>query len=82
MSSLQQRLGDLMDDSKQKYFLWLSQKLDTILESAKACWALLKNFLNNRKLPVIAPLRHSKKFVTDFEKKGELFNSFFAKQCF
>ena len=70
-----------MDDSKQKYFLWLSQKLDTILESTKACWALLKIFLNNCKLPVIAALFHSKKFVTDFEKKAEVFNSIFAKQC-
>ena len=81
MSSLQQRLRDLMDDSKQKYFLWLSQKLDTTLESTKPRWALLKNFLNNCKLPVIAALFHSKKIVTDFEKKAELFNFIFAKQC-
>ena len=33
LSSLQQQLRDLIDDSKQKYFLRLTQKLDTILDT-------------------------------------------------
>ena len=81
LSSLQQRLRDPMDDSKQKYFLRLIQNLNTIQKSTKAYWALLKIFLNNRKIPVIPPLFHNNKFVTDFKKKAELFNSFFAKEC-
>ena len=81
LSSLQQRLRDLIDDSKQKYFLRLTQKLNTIQKSTKAYWALLKIFLNNRKIPVIPPLFHNNKFVTDFKEKAELFNSFFAEQC-
>ena len=80
MSSLQHRLRDLIDDSKQKYFLRLTQKLNTIQKSTKAYWALLKFFLNNRKIPVIPPLFHNNKFVTDFKEKAELFNSFFTKQ--
>ena len=36
LSSLQQRLRDLIDDSKQKYFLRLTQKLNTIQKSTKA----------------------------------------------
>ena len=81
LRSLQQRLRDLIDDSKQKYFLRLSQKLTTIQKSTKAYWALLKIFLNNGKIPVIPPLFHSNKFITDFKEKAELFNSYFAKQC-
>ena len=46
LSSLQQRLRDLIDDSKQKYFLRLTQKLNTIQKSTKVYWALLKIFLN------------------------------------
>ena len=38
-------------------------------------------FSNNRKIPVIPPLFHCNKFVTNFKKKTELFNSVFAKQC-
>ena len=81
LSSLQQWWRDLIDDSKQKYSLRLTQKLNTIQKSTKAYWALLKIFLNNRKIPVIPTLFHSNKFVTDFKEKAELFNSFFAKQC-
>ena len=81
LSSLQQLLHDLIDDSKQKYFLRLTQKLNTIQKSTKAYWTLLKNFLNNRKIPVIPPLFHNNKFVTDFKGKTELFNSFFSDQC-
>ena len=44
-------------------------------------WALLKFFLNNRKIPVIPPLFHNNKFFTDFKVEAELFNSFFPKQC-
>ena len=81
LSSLQQRLHDLIDGLKQKYFLKLTQKLNTIQKSTKVYWALLKIFLNNRKIPVIPPLLHNNKFLSDFKKKAELFNSFFAKQC-
>ena len=38
-------------------------------------------FLNNKKTPIIPPLFYENRFVTDFKKKAELFNSFFAKQC-
>ena len=71
--SLQKRWRDLIDDSKQKYFLRLTQKLTTIQKSTKAHWTLLKIFLNNRKIPVIPPLFHNNKFVTDFKEKTELF---------
>ena len=76
---LQQGLHDLIDDSKQKYVLRLTQKLTIFQKSTKAYWALLKYFLNNRKILVIPPLFHNKKFVTDFKEKAEFFYSFFAK---
>ena len=41
----------------------------------------MKVFLNNKKIPIIPPLFHENKFVTDFKEKAELFNAFFAKQC-
>ena len=66
---------------KAKILLKLTQKLNTNQKSTKARWARLKVFLNNRKMPVIAPFFHNNKFVTDFKEKAEPFNYFFAKQC-
>ena len=40
---------------------------------------MLKRFFNNKKTPFIPPLFHGNECVTDFKKKAELFNSFFAK---
>ena len=43
--------------------------------SAKTYWSILKRFLNDKKNPYIPSLFHDK-FITDFKKKAELFNSF------
>ena len=70
LSSLQQRLRDLIDDSKQIYFLRLTLKLNTIQKITKAYWALLRIVLNNRKTPIIPPLFHNNKFVNDLKDKS------------
>ena len=51
------------------------------MTSLKTYWSLLKTFLNNKKIPCIPPLLQHNKYVTDFKKKAELFNLFFAEQC-
>ena len=40
-----------------------------------------KDYVNDKKVPCIPLIFHDSKFVTDFCKKSDLFNSFFAKQC-
>ena len=55
--------------SKLRLTQKLTKKLNTIQKSTKVYWALLKIFLNNRKIPVIPPLFHNNKFVTDFKEK-------------
>ena len=57
-------------------------KLINTQKSLKAYGSLLKGFLNKKKLSLITPLFHENLFITDFKEKAELFNSFFAKQCF
>ena len=42
---------------------------------------MLKLLLNNQKIPCIPPVFHQNKYLADFEKKADLFNCFFAKQC-
>ena len=59
----------------------MANKLNDLQRNSKAYWSLLKCFLNNKKIPLIPPLFHENKFVTNFLEKGKLFNSFFSKQC-
>ena len=40
-----------------------------------------KPFYNGKKVPIIPPLFINNRFVTDFQEKANVFNSFFAKQC-
>ena len=40
-----------------------------------------KAFFNGKKIPCIHPILYEDKFVTDFQVKGNIFNSHFAKQC-
>ena len=57
----------------------MTNKLINTQKSSKAYWSLLKGFLNNKKIPLIPPLFHENRFITDFKEKAELINSFFAK---
>ena len=81
LEHLQNRLNKSIDSSKHNYYLRIANKLSSIQKSSKAYWSLLKSFLNNKKTPIIPPILHNNAFVTDFKKKAELFNSYFANQC-
>ena len=52
------------------------------MTSTNICWSILKTLLNHKKTACITPLFHQCKYVTDLKKKAELFECFFAKQCF
>ena len=78
---LQNQLKLLTESNKERYYLLVSKKLKDSMTSAKTYWSILKVLLNNKKTPFIPPLFHGNKYVTDFKKKAEFFNCFFAKQC-
>ena len=42
----------------------------------------MKSLLNGKKIPCISLLFHGDKCIVDFQEKSEIFNSFFADQCF
>ena len=81
MKVLQEDLHNEIEVSKSNYYSRITYKLTHIQQNTKAYWALLKSFLNNKKIPVIPPLFHENEYVKDLKKKAEIFNSFFAKQC-
>ena len=71
----------MINKSKQNYYSRVASKLTNVQRNSTTYWSLLNRFLNNKKIPLIPPLFHENKFVTDFLKKAELFNALFAKQC-
>ena len=79
LEHLQNRLNNSIDFSKHNYYLRMANKLNSIQKSSKAYWSLLKSFINDKK--IIPPILHNNVLVTDFKKKAELFDSYFASQC-
>ena len=49
--------------------------------SPKACWSILKTFLNNKKIPCTPSIYHNNNYITDCKENAQIFNDFFAKQC-
>ena len=73
MKDLQAQLNFLIEKSKGKYYSRLTCKLSDIGKSSKAYWS--------KKILCIPRLFENNEYITDFKKKAELFNSFFANQC-
>ena len=82
LNFLQERLNGLITKSKFNYLGTYGKQANNLQRNSKTYWSLLKCFLNNKKYPLIPPLFHDNKFVTDFLEKAELFNSFFFKTLF
>ena len=79
--SFQSQISSLIASLKNKYYSKVAKKLLDPSTSPKTCWSILKTFLNNKKIPLIPPIFHDNKFITDFFKKAGIFNSHFSKQC-
>ena len=78
---LQERLSTITESSKERYYARIANKLNNTQKSSKTYWSLLKIFLNNKKIPLIPPLFHENRFITDFKEKAQIFNSLFSDQC-
>ena len=78
---LQECLSTSIESSKEMHYARIANRLNNTQKSTKTYWSLLKIFLNNKKIPLIPPLFHENRFITDFKEKAELFNSFFSNQC-
>ena len=49
--------------------------------SLKTYWTILNHLLYNKKIPTIPPLLVDGKLVSDFCKKTNILNNFFASMC-
>ena len=81
LETLQNLIYETLESCKSRYYETSQTKLYSKAIAPKCYWPLLKTMLSDKKVPCIPPNFHDNKFVTDFSKKADLFNSFFAKQC-
>ena len=58
-----------------------AKKLSDPKTSSKTYWSILKTFYNTKKVPIIPPILIENKLETDFLKKANYFNMFFASRC-
>ena len=58
-----------------------AKKLSDPKTSSKTYWSILKTFYNTKKVPIIPPILIENKLETDFLKKANYFNKFFASKC-
>ena len=81
INNLKENYTSLVENAREKYLLSQSQSLSHPGTGTKTYWSILKNFLNKNKFPIIPPLFHLNKFITEFQEKATSFNNFFARQC-
>ena len=81
LQNLSSEISEMISVRKEEYYLHLSEKLNNPNTSSKTYWSILKSFYKGNKVPLIPPLLVNNKFVSDFTKKANLFNDFFASQC-
>ena len=81
---LQDRLGFLVEKSKNNYYSKFSQKLSDKKNSSKTYWWILETLLNDKKILCITPAFHDDMLVIDFRGKDVfylyflyLFDTFF-----
>ena len=78
---LQTCLNASIEVAKEKYYRNTVNKLMNTQKNYKVYWSLLKILLNYKKITIIPPLFYENRFITDFKKKAQLLDIFFAKQC-
>ena len=81
LETIANELNELISSTKALYYDNLAKKINNPLLQAKTYWSILKTFYNDKKIPLIPPLLVDDKFVTDIQKKANVFNKFFAEQC-
>ena len=68
----------LLARKKKEYHYHLASKLNNPSTSVKTYWSILRTFYDSKKVPLIPSLRIGKLLVSDFKKKANIFNKFFA----
>ena len=59
----------------------MKSKFEDAFTAPKTCWTIINRLLYNKRIPAIPPLLVDGNFVSDCNKKVNLFNKFFLSVC-
>ena len=71
----------MITNAKENYYQKLGHKLSDPNQGAKAYWTVLYRLLNKKKTYYIPPLLENGIFVTNVQRKVNIFNDYFVEQC-
>ena len=78
---VQKETNTILNRSKSAYINRLGNKLCDPQTGHKEFWGAFKRILNKKKNTNIPPLIENGKFITDFNEKANILNSFLSLQC-
>ena len=68
-------------EAKRQYILKMTCKREDAFSAPKTYWTIINHLFYNKKIPAIPPLLFDGNFASNFNKKANLFNNFFASIC-
>ena len=71
----------MITDAKKNYFLTIGRKLSEPTVGLKTYWRPLNRIINKKETTNISPLLENEIFVSNFQKKADIFYDFFVQQC-
>ena len=78
VKQIRNETSGMITAAKENYFSSLGRKLSDPSICVKAYWTTLNKVINNKKMTNIPPLLENGIFVTNFQKKADIFNDFFC----
>ena len=81
VNEIQSETNRIIKTAKEKYMNNLGTKICDPQSGHKVFWSAYKRLANKKKTTNIPPLKVNDVFVSNFQQKANLFNTYFANQC-
>ena len=78
---VQNDTNKLIKSTKETYYSTLGNKLPDPRVGQKDFWNVYKKVVNKKRNTNIPPIIHDGVFISNFKRKAEIFNQYFANQC-
>ena len=69
--------SEMIQNRKERYFYYLSVKLNNPQKSLKTYWCIIKSCCDGRKIPIIPSFSVKRKIIRNFKEKANLLKKYF-----